>query len=433
MKLKYIFISLFFLATVTSCDLLKGGDDNTGDTGGGTTSGAEQLAKEVAEAKSFYTKQGVQFKLRSYAFNGDLNNAHEMYFRKIFEKNGKISFLGQSVTPFGGTTFNYKINATGDLVLDPIIGGNQLNPANENEINAEDQFVVYQYGSGPATHGGYGNSRGVMHNLSTQKIQQTPMNTTDQGYLLNLKGKSYVFSMGLNSNTGFPSLYTFVPGVPPVADKWEFTDLPTFKNVGINFTNDASKAGNPNKAFWTWVSYDAVNTTNGKLHCVSFDGSNFSAITSKAIGQVGETLSMEKKHMPVLYKNPNNLEQPYIVIRRWNNRNIIDIYKYAGSSIETVAEGVALPSTLPASDGVTRDYKEIAFTGSNVYMIARSDKRLYRLKGKEWEVLGQNYLTLDNTFTAIEGGADGLWIGLTMVLEKDAPKRIVADLIFLKN
>jgi hypothetical protein len=66
-------------------------------------------------------------------------------------------------------------------------------------------------------------------------------------------------------------------------------------------------------------------------------------------------------------------------------------------------------------------------------MIARSDKRLYRLKGKEWEVLGQNYLTLDNTFTAIEGGADGLWIGLTMVLEKDAPKRIVADLIFLKN
>jgi hypothetical protein len=66
-------------------------------------------------------------------------------------------------------------------------------------------------------------------------------------------------------------------------------------------------------------------------------------------------------------------------------------------------------------------------------MIARSDKRLYKLKGKEWEVIGQNLLTLDNTFTAIESGADGLYVGLTTVLENGGPKRIAADLVFLKN
>ena len=433
MKFKQIFVLLAMLISVASCDLISGGDDGTDDTSGGGAAGTDQLAKEVSEAKAFYTKQGAQFKFRIYAFNGDLNNRHEMYLRKIFERNGKLSFISESWTTFGGTTFVYKINATGELILDPSIGGNQLNPANENEISADDQLVVYQYASGAVTHGAYGNSRGVMHNLSTQKTNQTPMTNSDQGYLINLKGKSFVFSMGLNSNTGFPSLYTFVPGVPPAADRWDFTDLPNFKNVGINFTNDASKAGNPNKAFWTWISYDAVNTTNGKLHCVSFDGTNFSSITSKAIGPVGETLSMEKKHQPVLYKNPNNLDQPYIVIRRFNNPNILDIYKYTGSAIETVAEGVALPSTLPASNGVTRDFKEIAFTGSNVYMIARSDKRLYRLKGKDWEVLGQNLLTLENTFTAIEGGVDGLYAGLTTVLENAGPKRVAADLIFLKN
>ncbi|RIW15111.1 hypothetical protein D0X99_11740 [Algoriphagus lacus] len=431
MKYKHLFLLMALIGILASCDLLSSGDDSTDGTDG--TSGGDQLAKEVADAKAFYTKQGAQFKFRVYAFNGDLNNRHEMYLQKIFERNGKISFISESWTTFGGTSFTYKINASGELILDPTIGGNQLNPANENEINAEDQLVVYQYGSGAVTHGAYGNSRGVMHNLSTQKIQQTPMNNSEQGYLLNLKGKSYVFSMGLNSNTGFPSLYTFVPGVPPAADRWDLTDLPNFKNVGINFTNDASKAGNPNKVFWTWVSYDAVNTTNGKIHCVSFDGSNFSAITSKSIGPVGETLSMEKKHMPVLYKNPNNLDQPYIVVRRWNNQNILDIYKYTGTAIETVAEGVSLPTTLPASNGVTREYKEIAFTGNNVYLIARADNKLYRLKGKDWEVIGQNLLTGENKFTAIEGGADGLYLGISYLLQNGNLIRIAGDLVFLKN
>lgn len=431
MKFKQILLFLGLLGILASCDLFSGGADDTDDNID-TTSG-NQLGKEVSEAKEFYSKQGAQFKFRTYAFNGDLNNRHEMYLREIFEKSGKISFISESWTTFGGTSFVYKINATGELILDPIIGGNQLNPANENELNAEDQLVVYQYGSGAMTHGAYGNSRGVMHNLSTQKNNQTPMTNSDQGYLLNLKGKSFVFSMGLNSNTGFPSLYTFVPGVPPVADRWDLTDLPNFKNVGINFTNDASKAGNPNKVFWTWISYDAVNTTNGKIHCVSFDGSNFSAITSKAIGPVGETLSLEKKHMPVLYKNPNNLDQPYIVIRRWNNPNILDIYKYTGSSLETVVEGVTLPTTLPASNGVTREYKEIAFTGGNVYMIARFDNKLYKLKGKEWEIIGQNLLTGENKFTAIEGGAEGLYLGISYLLQNGNLIRIAGDLVFLKN
>lgn len=428
MKLRHILLYLALIASVASCDLISGGDDTTDDT----TSGVDQLAKEIAEAKAFYTKQGAQFKFRTHAFNGDLTKSHGMSLRKIFEKNGKISFISESWDVLGETSFFYKINASGDLILDPVPGGNLLNPAHDIEINAEDQVVVYQYASGVMTHGTYGNLRGVMHNLSTQQNQQALMNSTEMGYLLNLKGKNFVFSMGMNSNGGMPSLYTFVPGIPPLADRWDLNDLKYFQSLGLNFTNDASKVGNPDKIFWTWVSYNGWNDPNGKIHCVSFDGSSFSAITSKSIGPVGETMAMENKHMPVLYKNPNNLDQPYIVVRRWNNLNIMDIYKYNGTAIETVAEGITLPS-LPTTNGVTRDYKEIAFTGSNVYLLARSDNKLFKLKGKEWEIIGKNLLTGENKFTAIEGGADGLYAGLTTVLENAGPKRVAADLIFLKN
>lgn len=425
------FLFLILLFAFSSCSLLDGDSTDDDTTSIGDTS--DPLGKEIATAKEFYSKQGAQFKFRVYAFNGDLNNRHEMYIRKIFEKNGKLSFISESYTTFGGTSYTHKVNATGELILDPVIGGNFLHPGNENEITSEYQLISYNYGSNIVSHGSYGNSRGVMHNHSTQKYQQIVMTTSDQGYMFSLKGKTFVLSMGLNSNTGRPSLFTFVPGPTPAQDRWDLTDLNDIRNVGINFTNDASKAGNLNKIFWTWISYDAVNTTNGKLHVVSYDGTSFSPIASKAIGKVGETLSMEKKHTMYLHKNPNNPDQPYIVIRRFDNQNILDIYKYTGSGIETIAEGVNLPSTLPASNGVTKEYKDIAFTGSNVYMIARQDDKLYKLKGKEWEVIGKNLLVGQNQFTALEGGADGLYAGISYLLQEGNLIRIAGDVVFIKN
>lgn len=434
MKFKQIFILMAILISVASCDLISGGEDNSGDTdGSGSTSGSDQLAKEVADAKSFYSKAGALFKFRAFAFNGDLNNRHEMHIKKIFEKGGQLSYISESWTTFGGTSFAYKINPTGDLVLEHSLSGNFLHPKFENEINPENQLISFNYGTDATSHGGYGNARGTLHNHSLQKYQILAMNQSDQGYMTQLKGKTFVLSMGLNSNSGRPSLYTHIPGQTPAQDKWELKDLEFIRNAGINFTNDASKAGNQNKIFWTWISYDALNTTQGKLHVVTFDGSNFSAITSKAIGQVGETLSMSSKHMPILYKNPNNLDQPYIVVRRYNNLNVFDIYKYTGNAIETIIEGVTLPSTLLSTNGTVRDFKEMAFTGTNLYLINGFDNKLYKLKGKDWEEVGSKLIKGENKFTAIEGGADGLYIGISYLLQVGNIVRIGGDLVFLKN
>jgi hypothetical protein len=432
MKFKYIFLFLALMGSIASCDLISGGDDSTDDTSGGSSSG-DQLAKEVAEAKAFYTKAGAQFKFRSFAFNGDLNNRHEMNFKKIFEKNGQISYISETFTSFGGTNWVYKIGATGDLVLEHSISGNFLHPKFENEINSENQLISFNYGNDATSHGGYGNSKGILHNHSLQKYQILYMNQTEQGYMTQLKGKTFVLSMGLNSNTGWPSLYTHVPGTTPAQDKWELKDLDFMRKTGINFTNDVSKAGNSNKVFWTWISYDALNTTNGKLHVLTFDGSNFSTITSKSIGQVGETLSMEKKHMPILYRNPNNLDQPYIVVRRYNNLNIFDVYKYTGSAIEPVVEGVTLPSTLPSTNGTVRDFKEMTFAGSNLYLINGFDNKLYKLKGKDWQEVGAPLMTGENRITAIEGAADGLYVGIAYQLQVGNIVRVAADMVFLKN
>ncbi len=431
MNFKHLFLFVALIASLASCDLISGGDDNPDDTGG--TSGGDQLAKEVADAKAFYSKAGAQFKFRAFAFNGDLNNRHEMYLRKIIEKNGQLSFISESWTSFGGTSFAYKVNATGDLVLDAAVSGNFLHYKFENEVNSDNHLISFNYGTDGTSHGGYGNTKGILHNHSLQKYQILYMNNSDMGYMTQLKGKTFVLSMGLNSNSGRPSLYTHVPGVTPAQDRWELKDLDFIRNTGIYFTNDASKAGNPNKIFWTWISYDGLTTTQGKLHVVTFDGTNFSTITSRSMGQVGETLSMEKKHMPILYKNPNNLDQPYIVVRRYNNLNVFDVYKYTGSAIETVVEGVNLPSTLPSTNGTVRDFKEMAFTGSNLYLINGFDNKLYRLKGKEWEDVGKNLAVGENRFTAIEGGADGLYLGVSYLLQNGNLIRIAGDLVFLKN
>ena len=431
MNSKHLFLFVALIASLASCDLISGGDDNPDDTGG--TSGGDQLAKEVADAKAFYSKAGAQFKFRTFAFNGDLNNRHEMYLRKIIEKNGQLSFISESWTSFGGTSFAYKVNATGDLILDAAVSGNFLHYKFENEVNSDNHLISFNYGTDGTSHGGYGNTKGILHNHSLQKYQILYMNNSDMGYMTQLKGKTFVLSMGLNSNSGRPSLYTHVPGVTPAQDKWELKDLDFIRNTGIYFTNDASKAGNPNKIFWTWISYDGLTTTQGKLHVVTFDGTNFSTITSRSMGQVGETLSMEKKHMPVLYKNPNNLDQPYIVVRRYNNLNVFDVYKYTGSAIETVVEGVNLPSTLPSTNGTVRDFKEMAFTGSNLYLINGFDNKLYKLKGKEWEDAGKNLAVGENRFTAIEGGADGLYLGVSYLLQNGNLIRVAGDLVFLKN
>lgn len=434
MKFKQIFILISMLFSMASCDLINGSDDSSGDTdGGGSTSGSDQLAKEVAEAKAFYSKAGAQFKFRAFAFNGDLNNRHEMSFKKIIEKNGQLSYISETYTTFAGVGYAYKVNATGDLILEHSVSGNFLHPKYENEVNSENQLISYNYGTDGTTHGGYGNSKGILHNHSLQKYNLVYMRNSESGYMTQLKGKTFVLSMGLNSNSGRPSLYTLVPGTNPALDTWALQDLEFIRNVGINFTNDASRVSNPNKIFWTWISYDALNTTLGKLHVVTFDGTSFSTITSKSLGQVGETLSMEKKHMPILYKNPNNLDQPYIVVRRYNNLNVFDVYKYTGNAIETVAEGINLPSTLPSSNGTVRDFKEMSFTGSNLYLINGFDNKLYKLKGKEWQEVGSSFITGQNKITAIEGGADGLYVGVAHQLQIGNIIRIAADMILLKN
>lgn len=428
MIFKRILPYLFLILLVSSCDLIGGSDDKGGDDSG-TVSASEQMANEIADAKTFYSQNGAQFKFRAFSFNGNVENWHEMRLRKIFERSGKISFVAENWTSFAGTSYSFKINVDKELVLDAQGGPNFLHPVNENELTPENEMISYNYGSSAATHGGYGNANGVLHNFSQKTYQMSYMAQAMTGYMFRFKGKTLVFSMGLNSNSGRPSLFTLVPGATVAQDTWSLQDLEFIRSAGINFNNDASHTGNPNKIFWTWISYDALNTTNGKIQIVTYDGSQFGKIYAKSIGKVGETLSSLYKNIPTLHRNPNNPDQPYILVKHWDDETVFDVYKFTGTEIVTVVQNVKIPPFHNQPDGIAN----IAFTGSNIYLKTSSDYKIYKLKGSTFEEFAPGLNTVLTKVTTIEGGADGLYVGISNQIETGNLIRVAADLIFFKN
>ena len=142
---------------------------------------------------------------------------------------------------------------------------------------------------------------------------------------------------------------------------------------------------------------------------------------------------MVNKHSITLCKNPNNLNQPYMVVRR-SNTDILNIYKFTGTAIEVVKTGVTLPSAIALFPGNTiRLFKEIKFTGNNVYLITGIDKNLYKLSGSTFAIEKPNLTLADEKISAIESTSNGILISVVKeVASKPLPKT-VSDVVLLPN
>jgi hypothetical protein len=197
-------------------------------------------------------------------------------------------------------------------------------------------------------------------------------------------------------------------------------------------TNHASKVGNTDKIFWAYLSFDN-SPDNGKINIISYDGAAFSALTTKTgIGSVGTTLSMEYKHSVQLYKNPNNLNNPYIVVRRYNT-DIFDIYKFTGSAIETVVTGVSIPSEIPITSGTTRQFKDLAFSGNTIYLISGKDKNLYKLSGNAFVTHKASLFQTGERISAMESSSTGILISVAKTLNTTPQPKTVSDVILIPN
>jgi hypothetical protein len=310
--------------------------------------------------------------------------------------------------------------------------GFQNSSANDDfEIDTNYTRLV-SYNSTSGAHGYYGfvGTRIYVHNPTF--FSGAISASANQGYMHTINHSNFMLSMGLNSNYGKPTFYQYIPSTL----SWTGTTVSAMDYVqgsGVNIptTNDASKVGNSDKVYWAWLSY-TTNTSNGKINIISYDGSSFSAVTSLAgIGSIGPSGS--SINTITLYKNPDNLNNPYMVVRRYNS-DILDIYKFTGTTIEVVKTGVTLPSTITLLPGNTnRVYKDIVFSGSNIYLISGKDKNLYKLSGSNFVIDKPNLTVADDIISALESTPNGILLSIVKTIPSTPLTKVVSDVVFISN
>lgn len=430
----YFTLLIGFLLILSSCF-----NEDSPEAGG---SGSNTIAQEINPVKNFYTANGGTFKFRLYYYpptegNTANNNNQAAEINKIIDNNGSISvtakytLFAQSMQSYGAV-----VNCQGDFVSPQTSSavGLQLPYFNDDfEVLANNNLVSYSHSSS-SFEGNYGYAGANYHNHTLNTHNGPTSASTNQGYMEQLNNQFFMLSMGLNSNYGHPMLYN---NYNPNTGAWSGTvvsQMDWVQGVTTNLptTNHASKVGNTDKIFWAWLSF---NTTpdNGKINIISYNGSTFSAVTSlTGIGSVGTSLSMEYKHTIRLCKNPNNLSNPYIIVRRYNT-DILDIYKFTGTAIEVVKTGVSLPTAIPITSGTTRMYKEIAFSGSAIYLISGKDKNLYKLSGSTFVVDKPNLTQESEIISALESTSSGVLISIVKSILSTPQPKMVSDVVLIPN
>ncbi len=429
MKKLQTIIALSALILLVSCT--KPEDDDAG----GTTSGT--IVQEINPAKSFYASVGATFKFRLYHFpptEGETgnNNNHAAYIDKIIYDNGTVSVIADYWNlAFSGP--GAVIDCKGDYVSPQTSTAVVLQKKHfTDDFEILDKTRLVSYNSTGGSHGAYGFTGQQVYVHNPVYFQGAVSASSNQGYMCTINDRNFMLSMGLNSNYGHPMLYNYIPS----NSSWAGEVVPAMDYVqgsGINIptTNDVSKAGNTDKVFWAWLSYN-TNQDNGKINIISYNGTSFSAATTlSGIGRIGQGLSIYS-HSITLHKNPDNLNNPYIVVRHYDS-DVLDIYKFTGSAIEIIKAGVSLPTSIPIISGSLRTYKEIKFAGNNVYLITGRDRNLYKLSGTTF-VIDKANVTLDGEYiSAIESTTNGLLISVVKILLTKPQPKTVSDVVLIPN
>ncbi|HWS01000.1 MAG TPA: hypothetical protein VN249_10320 [Prolixibacteraceae bacterium] len=396
-------------------------EDPTEPETASSTSPSLTTDKEISEASAYYKLKGAEFKFRAYHWLDDFNNRHETVIRKLMEDNGKISFLGDFWAPHLGTaTTMFMLNVQTDRVngSKQATAGHDLGVIHDNEITSDNEMVSYNY----TNKDHYGGDNGAFHNHS-KDLHTGPFSLKSvRGYMARLNGKFYMLSMGLNSNAGKPTLYSYVPATLD----WTGQVQDQILAKGIFATNDVSKAGNSDRLFWAWLSYSS-SYTDGQLNVTWYDGSQWGAISTLKVGSIGTGSGMFEKFRVKIHRNPNSKLSPYVTITKANS---IDFYRLNGTSLEAVVLNVPVPSTINNS-GMT-PMRDLVFTGNNIYLCTGYDKNLYKLSGNSFINAAQELIGA-NKVSAIESGATGLYLSIETVVQLGTNIRVVSDVIFIKN
>lgn len=427
-----------FLLNLSSCSSESSSDESSPDGGGSNNIGT--IAQEIDPAKSFYSGNGATFKFRLYQFpptEGDNNNYnyHTAEIYKIIDDNGVFStFAKYTIPSISLLSYGAVLNCQGDFN-----SASSTNRVGFQNSSANDDFEIdtnytrlISYNSTSGAHGSYGFAGTRIYVHSPNFFSGAISASSNQGYMHTINHANFMLSVGYNSNYGKPMLYRYNPSnYSWIGDLVTPMDYVNGSNINIPMTNDASKVGNTDKVYWTWLSY-TTNLSNGKINIINYNGSTFSSVTSlDGIGSIGTGWS--SLNTITLHKNPNNLNNPYMVVRHYNS-DILDIYKFNGTAIEVVKTGITLPTSITLLPGdTTRVIKDIVFSGSNIYLISGKDKNLYKLSGSSFVIEKPNLTVSDDRISALESTPNGVLISIVKTIPSTPLSKIVSDVVFISN
>jgi hypothetical protein len=398
---------------------------------------ASTIAKEIDPAKSFYASAGATFKFRLYHFpptEGETsnNNNHAASIHRIIDDNGFISIIADYWNlAFSGP--GAVLHCQGDYIspqTPTAVGLQKKHFTDDFEILDKTRLVSYNSTGGSHGSNGFTGLQVFVHNPVYFSGAVSP--SSNQGYMFTINDRNFMLSMGYNSNYGHPMLYNYIPSTYSWGGN-VVTSMDYVQGSGLNIptTNDASKAGNPDKVFWAWLNYN-TNHDNGKINIISYNGTSFGTVTSLGnIGKIGQGVSIYS-HTVTLHKNPDNLGQPYMVVKHYDS-DVLDIYKFTGTAIEVVKTGITLPTSIPIVSGTLRTFKEIKFTGNNVYLITGNDKNLYKLSGTTFAIDKPNLTVEGEKISAIESTSGGILVSIVKTLLSKPQPKTVSDVVLIPN
>ena len=403
------------------------------------------IAQELDPAKSFYAAIGGIFKYRVYQSpptEGDTENFnyHTAEAYKIIDNQGVFSVISKYAIPsISLVGYGAILNCKGDYNHPDSTNRVTIFKSQYDQVPTYDEYEIdmnntrlltYNYTNG--SHGEFGFDNIILYVNNPVFFQGAISSRSNRGYMHTLNHANFMLSMGYNSNSGSPTLYRYNPAnYTWIGDAVSQIEWVPGSSTNIPLTNDASKAGNTDKVFWAYLSY-TTNLANGKINILSYNGSTFSNVTSLGgIGSIGTGWSSISSI--TLYKNPTNLNNPYMVVRHYDTE-ILDIYKFNGTAIEKVKTGVSIPSTIALLPGDTkRVIKDIAFSGNNVYIISGNDKNLYKLSGNSFVIEKPNLTLTDDRISALESTPTGILISIVKTIPTKPLSKIVSDIVYITN
>jgi len=403
------------------------------------------ISDELDAAKIFYTADGATFKYRIYQSAPANNSAENYNFHtaeafKIIDNQGIFSVLSKySIPSISLVGYGAILNCKGDFNHPDSTNYVSIYKSQYNQEPTYDEYEIdlnntrlltynYTYGS----HGENGFDNIIIYVNNPVFFQGAISSRSNRGYMHTLNHANFMLSMGYNSNSGAPTLYRYNPAnYSWIGDSVSQIEYVPGSYTNMPLKNDASKVGNTDKVFWAYLSY-TTNLANGKINILSYNGSTFTDVTSLGgIGSIGT--GWASVNSITLYKNPNNLNNPYMVVRHFN-AEMIDIYKFNGTAIEVVKTGIALPTTIALLPGDTKRFiKDIAFSGNHVYLISGNDKNLYKLSGDSFVIEKPNLTLKDDRISALESTPAGILFSIVKTIQSKPLTKIVSDIVFIAN